>query len=482
MKPPAILGLHDDEYERYVWDHVRTVLGLRVETGLVVCWGTQAHSQAKAVVVVPRDGAFLDGGRELTRWASPENAADGLAVESGTPPVVRLEADVLSWIGWFVSRAEEYEPFHADIHGRFPRSAALAEKLGVMEQPVADCLVLRLRRAIELAAQAARLSTRPCLPWPDGKRFAVCMTHDVDHAIGRSPWLIVRKFGAALLSLAKGDGANFRRRVSDGIGFIRGGRHSPYWLFQPMAELEASLGIRSAFYLMPHLGETVREGDRRDNHYDLRRKDILELFRGLAAQGWELGLHTTYPAHDSATGHHQDWQRLRDILGENVTPVGGRSHYLRFRVPETWRRSADAGMQYDATLGWASGWGFRSGTCWPHRPFDRLAGQPISIWDLGMHIMDVAIADSDALVASVEQLLDRARAVGGCACLLFHPCPTSTTTVGKYLRIYETVLRRIAGMADAWIATPREVIVRLEQSSFGEGSRSAAESEGVCRE
>jgi hypothetical protein len=273
-----------------------------------------------------------------------------------------------------------------------------------------------------------------------------------------------------MLSLAKGDMANFRRRVSDGIGFVRGGRHSPYWLFQPMAELEVSLGIRSAFYLMPHLGETVREGDHRDNHYDLRKKDILELFRGLAAQGWELGLHTTYPAHELPTGHHQDWQRLRDLLGEDVTPVGGRSHYLRFHVPETWRRSAQAGMRYDATLGWVSRRGFRCGTCWPHRPFDRWAGQPIDIWELGVHLMDVAVADGEAIVDSVDEVLNVARAVGGCACLLFHPSPMATQTAPESLRTYETVLRRLVSRPDAWIATPREVVERMEQSCTGQNA------------
>lgn len=464
---PTICGLRAEPAEQWLWQHVCRALGLKVEPGLAICWGTDVPAHTRAAVVVPRDVDYLSHTAGMLACVRPDEQATGLQAVGQDPPTVRLEADVLSWIGWFVSRAEEYEPFQADIHGRFPRSAALAEKLGIMEQPVADRLVQRLRRAIELVAQAAGLSTSPCLPWPDGKRFAVCMTHDVDHAVGRSPWLVFRKFGGAMLSLAKMDMPNCRRRVSDGIGFMRGGRHSPYWLFQPMVELEASLGVRSAFYLMPHLGETVDERTCRDTHYDLRDKNILGFFRPLAARGWELGLHTTYPAHESATGHQQDWQRLCELLGGNVTPFGGRSHCLRFRVPQTWRRSAEAGMRYDATLGWPSGWGFRSGTCWPHRPFDRLAGQPINIWDLGMHVMDVAIPDSNTLVASIDQLLDRARSVSGCACLLFHPCPTATATVGEYLRLYETVLRRIVAMPDAWIATPREVIARMEQTWSG---------------
>ena len=458
-------GQSGSAYEQWLLEHVRGALCLRAEPALAVCWGTPAPAGAKAAVIVPRAGGFERDTEALKRTVS--SGGGSLVVRDSPIPTVELAVDVFSWIGWFVSRAEEYRPAEADARGRFPRASALAEALDLMERPVADLLVLHLREAIKLVAQQAGIGLSPTSPWPGGKRFAVCLTHDVDHAIRRSALRSMQKVAGAAVSLATGKAARARRRISEALGLLRGGRFSPYWLFEPMAEMEDARGFRSAFYLLPHESDIVHEQGARSRRYDLRRPEILEAFRRLATGGWEIGLHTTYGAHDDPGGLGRDWRKLAEILGDDVPLAGGRSHYMRFRVPDTWGASAEAGMLYDASMGWQQGMGFRSGTCWPYRPFDMNRDRPVAVWEIGTHLMDSGLASLEAIPQAVRKLLESVSAAGGCLTLLFHPSPPLESTVGEYLATYEAVLDMLAARDDAWVATPRQVVECLEDFRGG---------------
>jgi hypothetical protein len=461
---PTVHGLGNGAYEQWLWTHLRRVVALRCAPELAICWGTPAPAGARAVVYVPKDPQFLARPEVLHSLASAESAAADVAVRPGSPAEVWLDVDVLSWFGWFVSRGEEYEPHELDKHGRFPRAAALAQRLGLMEEPVADLLALHLRAAIETVAKATGLAIAPDLPWPDGKRFAVCLTHDVDRVNNRNLWLAGQILAGSFVSLLQGRFRRARRRLYASWGLVRGSRHSPDWLFDSMAEREARRGFRSAFYLLPHRSNFVSEGGHRVMRYDVGRPDVLGGFRRLAAGGWEIGHHISYDAHGLPNALGQEWARLKGILGPQVPLIGCRSHYLRFHTPETWLQQAAYGIRYDATLGWPEGSGFRSSTCHPYRAFDRRGGQVIPVWELGMHLMDT-FPTLKALVSKTREVCDRVAEVGGCACLLFHPTTPrlAEATAREYLEAYDEILDDLASRKDCWVATPREVVEHMER-------------------
>src|SRR5213079_764648 len=78
--------------------------------------------------------------------------------------------------------------------------------------------------------------------------------------------------------------------------------------------------------------------------------------------------------------------RLDAVIGGNV--VGGRQHYLRFRVPETWREWEAAGLRYDSTMTFAGHEGFRCGTSHAYRPFDLEEDRELMIEELPLVVMD----------------------------------------------------------------------------------------------
>ena len=463
-------GFSGSTYEQWLRQRVAKMVGLDAGTSLVVCWGTNPPPEAKGVVMIPKDSAFLETPEPLKRWASPDAAASGLTVTGGAVPTVSLRVDILSWIGWFVSRAEEYDAFDCDVYGRFPRSASMARKLGLTECPIADMLELRLRRAIELISDATGIALMESSPWPNGKKFAVCLTHDVDFAIRRSLVAGARRLGYAAFKMVRGDVYAARKFFLESLGLAVGGRYNPYWASDVMARAEDKRGFRSAFYLLPHHYEwapVFRKRGYADRRYDIRRPEIIDKFCELAKRGWEIGLHIGHDAHEALHGVGDAWQRLRYILRDRAPLTGARGHFLRFTVPETWRELARVGAAYDSTVAWSDPLSFRSGTSWPYRPFDRHTGQVIPIWELGVHVMDATVTDLPAMVEISRRVLDRTAETGGCACLLYHPFLRINSlvpiTIREFVEAYETVLDTIGSRDDVWVATPRDVVQHMER-------------------
>ena len=245
--------------------------------------GGTAAPQAKAAVLIPRNPAFRDKHEGLRQWFLTPPATESLIVYRAGIPTVQFEVDLINWFGWLLSRSEEYSDYQPDTHGRFPRSAALMEKFGLLEYPVADLLMVRLRRAIELVTQVVGLELVRDITWPAGKQFAVCLTHDVDLAPRRSPQQFARKALGAAVALMQGNLKNTRRRFSEAMGLASGSRYSPHRLCETLAEIEDRYGFRSAFYLLPlETDAAILEGRQSVVRYDLRRPELRNYFRQLA--------------------------------------------------------------------------------------------------------------------------------------------------------------------------------------------------------
>jgi hypothetical protein len=208
-RPLLGVGLAEDLHTEWLWRHVLTVLGLEVNGVVAICWGqARLPTAVAAAVCVPKDQWFSPDPTRLV--AALENLAHVSEPDDGK---VRLSVDIFVWVDWLVSRAEEYNPLTLDEFGNFPREESLVFTAGLAEQPAADLLISALRAAVETAARSAGIEVRRTSPWPSGKRFAVCLTHDIDYAVRQSATGALRKVAAAAVSLSQGQ----RRTASPGL-------------------------------------------------------------------------------------------------------------------------------------------------------------------------------------------------------------------------------------------------------------------------
>jgi hypothetical protein len=160
-----------------------------------------------------------------------------------------------------------------------------------------------------------------------------------------------------------------------------------------------------------------------DAGYDPALQPYHTMLREIETRGHEVGFHPGYHTPSDPVLFGEQLERLSEALGR--PPAGGRQHYLRFRVPDTWQIWADAGLEYDATLGYAEKPGFRCGTCHPFPVFNIACDRPLELTEIPLIAMDVTLRDYLGLScreaeSELLRLAEKCRAVGGTFSILVH--------------------------------------------------------------
>lgn len=326
---------------------------------------------------------------------------------------VTLGVDVLGSAAFLLTRYEEVARPVTDEHGRFPATAALATAGGFRERPLLDEYVELLRAAFEhvwpgLASKAPplRLSLSHDVDWPlcAPRGRAGARTAAGDIVVRRDPVLALRRL------VALGPWARHGSRRLD-----------PCNTFDLMMDLAESAGVRSSFYFMAE-GTHPLDGD-----YRLDDRWVIDLIARIDRRGHEVGLHPSYRTSDEPPLLSEELTRLQracDAAGAHPAAWGGRQHFLRWRAPTSWRAWADAGLDYDSSVGWADAVGFRSGTCREHPVFDLEAGRRLDLRERPLVVMEATLLDAATPAGLVPGRVADLRAacatVGGDFSLLWH--------------------------------------------------------------
>lgn len=288
------------------------------------------------------------------------------------------------------SRKEEYNPAFRDQYDRF--SYYLSKTRDVFQPNVSRFLI--------------DSGHKP--EYPDGKKFAVCLTHDIDIVYQIFTW---RKGFHLAKSLYRSGRKNFSKGIRGELD-----KRNPFCNFEEIMDLEEKYGAKSSFYFL-----ALKPGDQ-DYSYDIM--DLKDDIRNVRDRGWEVGLHGGYEAYHSSEQIREEKKRLENALGSEV--VGYRNHYLQFRVPDTWEYLSQAGFLYDTTFGYADCVGFRNGMCHPFRPYNLEAEKPVGIIEIPLIVMDVTLfrtymrLNSGETLNVVHRLIDSIAECRGVFTLLWH--------------------------------------------------------------
>ncbi|HPO78118.1 MAG TPA: polysaccharide deacetylase family protein, partial [Thermoclostridium caenicola] len=273
--------------------------------------------------------------------------------------------------------------------------------------------------------------------WPDGKPFAVCLTHDVDLVSTHSFRQKARTRAEYILN---GPSVMRKARSLAGLGWdvaqaIKYGRKlDPLHCYERWLAAEAAVGARSTFFFWPGW-KAVGKHHPSDCSYDMtdrvvfdgQRCTVAEMIREIDRQGWEIGLHPSWYSFDDAEEMKRQKAALESALGKDVVSV--RQHFLHYDIRVTPRVQAEAGFKYDSTLGFNDNVGFRFGTCYPWRLYDLKAEKELPIMEVPLIIQDGAMLspvkgmrlDEDTAFQYVVQIADTVEQVGGVLTLLWHP-------------------------------------------------------------
>ena len=350
--------------------------------------------------------------------------------------VLILYADIIATTFFLLSRWEETLESPRDQHGRFPGTASVAYRQGFLDRPLVDEYALILRAWLQ----------RLVPNWsPQPRHFTVKLTHDIDQLTRRFKTLpqALKTVGGDILkrhnvTYAKQTVADILAQYLDPsqVSYVGG--------IDRLVNLSQKYGFgNDAFYFM-----TATSGTFNPNTYRVTMPLVQRYLRTLQTQGFEIGLHPGY--HTLNNLNQLKIEKARFDAAVSISSYGGRQHYLRFKVPETWRHWEHVGLAYDSTMGYADHEGFRCGTCHPFRPFDIQQDRELRLWEYPLIVMDNTLAEYRKFTPEqgrdrILALAKRCAQVEGTFTILWH-----NTTLNwiwePWAKVYEQALVELATM------------------------------------
>ncbi len=330
--------------------------------------------------------------------------------------VVSVPRAVLGRLGEIAAGTAEQRSTARDRFGRVPSSENALVQQNITGEPVVARAALQLRAAVK--ASADRRPVAFLAPWPDGKRWAAAITHDLD-VVDLWPVFTVLR----LAELARKGQLGRVARVLGSAALSVGRNPVQHGLAQLLAAERARSIVSSWFILCgtPTFG-TMRAGDltyRPEGH------GARAAVRELRERGCEINLHGSFETSDR---HALFTEQRRRLAALSESPVlGVRQHFLRMRPGQTMRGMAEAGFRYDTTWGFPDRNGFRLGVGDVIPAWDGAGQRALDIQEAPVIWMDRALSkyagieDPDAWVGEGIALADACREVEGLWVGVWHP-------------------------------------------------------------
>jgi hypothetical protein len=305
--------------------------------------------------------------------------------------------------------------------------------------------------------------------WPDGKTFAVCLTHDVDYVsfFALRQWLRPR---IEELRNRKFLSPKVRGLVGLGIDLMRSTWKSlerdPIHCLERWIEAEKKVNAHSTFFFWPGWSN-VTQHHHSDCSYELfdrivfanQKCTVSEMIQEINRCGWEIGLHPSFYSLYNVVELKRQKEALENVIEKEILSV--RQHYLFYDIRISPHIHAQAGFQYDSTLGFNDNVGFRFGTSYPWYLFDLKVEKELPILELPLIVQDGALLkpdkgmrlDEETAFEYVVQLTETIENVGGVLTLLWHPhsiCNKQWWNL--YLRTLEYLYNK-----DSWFGTIQDI-------------------------
>jgi hypothetical protein len=179
-----------------------------------------------------------------------------------------------------------------------------------------------------------------------------------------------------------------------------------------------------------------------------------------------VGLHGSYHSAYQQGRLDEERGQLERVVGHKVN--GTRQHFLRFDLPEGWRRQYHAGFEYDTTLGYAETPGFRAGLARPFYVFDFQHSQQYPLVEIPLVIMDGTLRDYQRMAPydawfQIESLLETVKAHRGIVSILWHNTFFTDYKYTGFFDLYEQVLRWVSAAGGRFL-TGQEAVNRVRQN------------------
>lgn len=314
-----------------------------------------------------------------------------------------LPFDLFSASFYLVTRYEEYGSVTRDEHDRFLPENSIAYQMGCHGTPVVNRWALSWAEVLR--------ERFPDLPGA-GTKFTFLPTVDVDQAYAYRYKGGLRNMGGLVRDLLHGNIPDTVQRYRVLTGLER----DPFDTYDYISAIHEKYRLRPVFFIL--LGDHG-PNDKNISHTHPRLRELIQNL----AKDHEVGIHPSYASFTSPERLKTEIERLAAIIGREVTC--SRQHFLRFRLPQTFRDLMNLGIRNEFSMGYAQEPGFRAGICTPYFFFDLAVNKTTPLRIHPFTVMDGTLADYKKYTQwqaenAVLELLNEVKTVGGTFISIWH--------------------------------------------------------------
>ncbi len=339
-----------------------------------------------------------------------------------------LPFDIFAASFYFISRYEEYLPFTADEHGRYPAEQSLQYQLNLLESPVIDEWALILKNLL--------LKKFPNLIF--GKRkFKFIPTVDVDRAYHFRSSGIVKNTARILKAAIKLNTEKVVDIILTGLG-----QDDPFDTYDYLAKVHEDHHFTPVFFFL-----LARQGHEEfDQNVSPEDESFTALISKVASKA-TIGLHPSYASNTETKKISEELISLQSIANQRID--SSRQHFLKLHLPHTYLKLIKVGINHDYSMGYASHTGFKAGTCTPFFWYDLQLEKQSHLTVHPFVVMDVTLQQylrlsPDQAIAKIDQLIASVKLVEGTFCSLWHNESVSETGRWKGWKVvYEEMLKNV---------------------------------------
>ena len=320
---------------------------------------------------------------------------------SATDPPATIHVDIFASAFYVATEYEKYIDPHVDSHERYDLTVYEKDNPDKHQYPLIHQYAEWLWE--HLIAQYPNLQ-RP-------KRFYdFHLTFDIDHPWKHryKKWYI--QAGGILKSLFSASMEELKER---GKSLWR--NDDPYDTFKHIFSL--SPPAKTLFFFL------IERKSKHDTRHTYLNNPYRRLIRSIHAKGYPIGIHPSYTSFLDLSQIQHERRQLEQIIGQPI--IHSRQHYLKYRLPDTFRYLCEAGIRHDYTLCVNHSLGFRTGMALPYPWFDLEKNVRTDLWLHPTMVMDTSLRQylqltPEDAVQAVDHLVNQTRQVNGCFTLLIH--------------------------------------------------------------
>jgi hypothetical protein len=250
-----------------------------------------------------------------------------------------LPFDIFSAIFYLITRYEEQLPHKKDSYGRYDHTGSLAWREGFLDIPLVNYWLLDLREVL------TRRFPELVFRYPT---FKFVPTYDIDIA-----WSFLNKGRRrnairALRTFFSGKFGELRLRAD----VLAGRKPDPFDAYEWLDSLHLYCRLKPYYFFL------VAEHNKGVDRNILPSSTAFQQLIHYHAAGYRLGVHPSWQSGDHPHLLREEIEWLQTIADQPITR--SRQHYIRFTLPDTYRRLIAAGIDQEFSMGYGSTNGFRA--------------------------------------------------------------------------------------------------------------------------